>query len=859
MPALSQVCLNHYFGVKDFKFKCEVIFLHFVAQCICFPSNAIKFIVCVEIIHESFYLRSFHRGFIRAKVHHLSFSFSYFVAKGVYCSHKFKVCKPKLLSSVRLKHKRSADKINVLDDFVDFVKKIVQSGNSFGDTSLRAQKYCFCRFFCHVGRKNSVCRVSTFSEFTRFFQKAKRSLLQFASSPIGVIFDDWSKLGYSDPNCCSTRKPATECADPTLQITPSVCSCTQCQSSDEYCDEHHQFREVVRIQLSDHAFIPNSITRSSCFRNHFTWEVVCLWLEFREQFRDVRRRIVRRGTIGWPEERTQDQQSFGLSEFGFGQFLKPNKRHQQRASLSCVIFQSEVRGVLPAEDAQQPSNAKDRQEKALEAQECPNPTTIRSVCRAFPKILPGRWTIRCVSAPVAQCGLNNACLVEQQHGQCQCEYDGKKYKVIAPAELVMLGLFEPMAGQRLQSFCCGYGAKGSVCSLVGFFGFSICADYFGFGLFNKFISFLIQFIEVNRKSIFEFSTFFWVERFNKFRKLAFCVYKKFTKNFGIICILGREWFQCFNIQCRNVISRIRTSQNLVFFYKRFQEHLNKSHNTIVDGTICIAAVGYLSNLKAQVDSKYSNNIKHFVVVIADISQEFASFFRDSNIRDLHRYEHFHQIKIPFCSSNQLSFNVRWLRTNLTNFPIQRKVTKFTRKECGPGLEARLSRGARQRAMHLAGRVFSYAHPYEGYARTYGRAQWGAFGLAVSSRAVFQPAVSPATISFGRGVLAASISRRPAMSTTGDGRRASARPRDTPDHLFDLILKLHAEHYHLQGLMCALAVVVNELRETPEVSQLPAVTAAAEALSAAMLRAQERHLQSLEVLERARFRSEGEVV
>lgn len=97
-----------------------------------------------------------------------------------------------------------------------------------------------------------------------------------------------------------------------------------------------------------------------------------------------------------------------------------------------------------------------------------------------------------------------------------------------------------------------------------------------------------------------------------------------------------------------------------------------------------------------------------------------------------------------------------------------------------------------------------------------------------------------------------------MSTTGDGRRASARARDTPDRLFDLILRLQDEHYHLQGLLCALAVVVNELRETPEVSQLPAVTAA-EALSTAMLGAQEHHLQSLEVLERARFRTEREAV
>lgn len=94
-----------------------------------------------------------------------------------------------------------------------------------------------------------------------------------------------------------------------------------------------------------------------------------------------------------------------------------------------------------------------------------------------------------------------------------------------------------------------------------------------------------------------------------------------------------------------------------------------------------------------------------------------------------------------------------------------------------------------------------------------------------------------------------------MSTTGDGRRASARPRDTPDHLFELVLQLQAEHYHLQGLLCALAVVVNELRETPNISQLPAVTAA-EALSAAMLSAQEHHLQSLEVLEQSRFDVKG---
>ncbi len=192
--------------------------------------------------------------------------------------------------------------------------------------------------------------------------------------------------------------------------------------------------------------------------------------------------------------------------------------------------------------------------------------------------------------------------------------------------------------------------------------------------------------------------------------------------------------------------------------------------------------------------------------------------------------------------------------NLTSFPNQRKVTRSTRKGCGSGLEARLSKGAR-RATVLSGRVFSCAFPNRSVCAPMVGRTGAPSGAPVSFGPVFQPRAS--------GHQGGSCwpdprnQRRPAMSTTGDGRRASARPRDTPDRLFDLILKLQAEHYHLQGLLCALAVVVNELRETPDVSQLPAVTAA-EALSTAMLSAQEHHLQSLEVLERARFGAEGEV-
>ncbi|MBG6158372.1 hypothetical protein IWQ52_004151 [Labrenzia sp. EL_159] len=60
------------------------------------------------------------------------------------------------------------------------------------------------------------------------------------------------------------------------------------------------------------------------------------------------------------------------------------------------------------------------------------------------------------------------------------------------------------------------------------------------------------------------------------------------------------------------------------------------------------------------------------------------------------------------------------------------------------------------------------------------------------------------------------------------------------------------------MTCVLTVVGVESRETPEVSQLPAVTTV-EALSAAVLSAWERHLATLEVLERAQVGAEGEAV
>lgn len=94
-----------------------------------------------------------------------------------------------------------------------------------------------------------------------------------------------------------------------------------------------------------------------------------------------------------------------------------------------------------------------------------------------------------------------------------------------------------------------------------------------------------------------------------------------------------------------------------------------------------------------------------------------------------------------------------------------------------------------------------------------------------------------------------------MSTTGSWRRASAHPRDTPSQNqnipFDIILKLQAEHYHMDGLVRALVYVVSELSEAPGVSRHPAVTAA-EALTDVMAKAQMAHLATLESLEMNRF-------
>lgn len=80
---------------------------------------------------------------------------------------------------------------------------------------------------------------------------------------------------------------------------------------------------------------------------------------------------------------------------------------------------------------------------------------------------------------------------------------------------------------------------------------------------------------------------------------------------------------------------------------------------------------------------------------------------------------------------------------------------------------------------------------------------------------------------------------------------SKKPAAKSEGLFELVLQLQSEHHHLQGLVCALTIVVNELRETPSVSRLPAVSAA-EALNEAMHKVQAQHLATLELLESSRF-------
>ncbi|WP_298958407.1 hypothetical protein [uncultured Roseibium sp.] len=93
-----------------------------------------------------------------------------------------------------------------------------------------------------------------------------------------------------------------------------------------------------------------------------------------------------------------------------------------------------------------------------------------------------------------------------------------------------------------------------------------------------------------------------------------------------------------------------------------------------------------------------------------------------------------------------------------------------------------------------------------------------------------------------------------MSTTGEGRRAPAQPRDTPeksDDPFSLVLKLQSEHYTAEGLTFALSSVIDILSDTPGISPHPALLAA-DALIDALRTANTRHRATLEQLEMCRF-------
>jgi len=90
--------------------------------------------------------------------------------------------------------------------------------------------------------------------------------------------------------------------------------------------------------------------------------------------------------------------------------------------------------------------------------------------------------------------------------------------------------------------------------------------------------------------------------------------------------------------------------------------------------------------------------------------------------------------------------------------------------------------------------------------------------------------------------------------TGARRRAPAQPRDTPEHLFSLILELQRQHYTAEGLMFALARVLDDLHDTPGTSRHPAVMSA-QALAEALTQSLADQLDTLERLEMSRFSGE----
>lgn len=134
------------------------------------------------------------------------------------------------------------------------------------------------------------------------------------------------------------------------------------------------------------------------------------------------------------------------------------------------------------------------------------------------------------------------------------------------------------------------------------------------------------------------------------------------------------------------------------------------------------------------------------------------------------------------------------------------------------MRARLSKDAQRATLH-SGRVFYCASVYNGRAHLWS----GATGSREARRYHWAglPTSCCQVAFLEGGGRVHSNQRNPAMSKTGNGRRASARTRDTPETSeipFDIVLQLQCEHYHMESLLRALSCIVTELVVSPVINQ-----------------------------------------
>lgn len=183
-----------------------------------------------------------------------------------------------------------------------------------------------------------------------------------------------------------------------------------------------------------------------------------------DEFDHIRLGIFLGRNFGCSKEGSQEQDTLFLSQLGIRVFLKADIRHQQGKPLASIIFQCEMGGVLPTENAQQPCNTQDRQENSFEAQDRPEPAGVafsRQIS-VLPEVLPWGRAKAVIVAKLQDNGLKNTSLVKAKEKQSCDQRNCKPHKVAGTSQLVVLDFVVPVFGQALQPFRCRFSTKCSV-------------------------------------------------------------------------------------------------------------------------------------------------------------------------------------------------------------------------------------------------------------------------------------------------------------------------------------------------------------------------------------------------------------